>query len=214
VKSEQEAVDERKEVNEEVFVSVLQQAVRTIEDAGIPYAVIGGIPSVVLGRPRWGPKEDIDFFVKPEDARKTLEVLDKAGFETEERDPQWLYKAKKDGVVVDVIFRSSGDFYLDDEMIRRSFVGEFKGLKLQMLAAEDLVVMKALAHKEDTPQYWHDALSIIARSELDWDYLLHRAPAGPRRVLSLLLYAQSNDLAVPDRVIRSLSDAIYEFGDR
>jgi predicted nucleotidyltransferase len=205
---------EQKEVDAEVFLSVLQQAVRAIEDAGIPYAVIGGIPSVVLGRPRWTANEDIDFFVKPEDSKKALEVLGRAGFETEERDPQWLYKATKDGVLVDLIFRSSGDFYLDDEMIRRSFVGDFKGRKLQMLAAEDLVVMKALAHKEDTPQYWHDALSIIARSELDWDYLLHRATGGPRRVLSLLLYAQSNDLAVPDRVIRGLFDAIYELGDR
>ena len=29
----------------------------------------------------------------------------------------WLYKAWKDGVLVDVIFRSSGEVYLDDEMV-------------------------------------------------------------------------------------------------
>jgi predicted nucleotidyltransferase len=197
---------------EDRFVSVLDDAVQAIEEAGIPYAMIGGIPSVVVGRPRWGPNEDIDFFVMPEDARKTLEALDGAGFETEERDPQWLFKAKRDGIVVDVIFRSSGDFYMDDEMIHRAFIGEFKGLKFRMLAPEDLVVMKALAHKEDTPQYWHDALSIIARSELDWEYLLKRAQVGPRRALSLLLYAQSNDLAVPDRTIRALFDMIYDAG--
>lgn len=202
------------DVAEERFVSVLQDAVRAIEEGGIPYAMIGGIPSVVLGRPRWSSNEDIDFFVKPEDAKKVLEALGEAGFETEERDPQWLYKAKKDGVVVDVIFRSSGDFYLDDEMIQRAFIGEFKGQKLRMLAPEDLVVMKALAHKEDTPQYWHDALSIIGRAELDWDYLLGRAQIGPRRVLSLLLYAQSNDLAVPDRTIRGLFEMIYDSGGR
>jgi predicted nucleotidyltransferase len=194
------------------FVSVLEDAVRAIEEADIPYAMIGGIPSVVVGRPRWGPEVDIDFFVKPEDAKKTLIALDDAGFETEERDPQWLFKAKRDGVGVDVIFRSSGDFYLDEEMIERAFVGEFKGLRFRMLAPEDLVVMKALAHKEDTPQYWHDALSIIARSELDWDYVLKRAQVGPRRALSLLMYAQSNDLAVPDRTIRALFDMIYDVG--
>ena len=203
---------QERDTDEERFVSVLRDAVRAIEDADIPYAMIGGIPSVVLGRPRWSPNEDIDFFVKPEDATKVLEVLDKAGFETEERDPQWLYKAKRDDVVVDVIFRSSGDFYIDDEMFQRAFIGEFKGLKLRMLAPEDLVVMKALAHKEDTPQYWHDALSIIARSELDWDYLVRRAQVGPRRALSLLMYAQSNDLAVPDRTIKALFDLIYDTG--
>jgi predicted nucleotidyltransferase len=204
----------QRDIDEDTFLSVLRDGVRAIEEAGIPYAVIGGIPSNVLGRPRWSSNEDIDFFVKPEDAKKTLEVLDRAGFSTEERDPQWLYKAGRNGVVVDVIFRSSGDFYLDDEMIQRTFVGEFKGQKLQLLAPEDLVVMKALAHKEDTPQYWHDALAIIARSEFDWEYLLRRAQIGPRRVLSLLLYAQSNDLAVPDRTIRSLFGVIYEGGGR
>lgn len=203
---------QERDTAEERFVSVLRDAVRAIEDADIPYAMIGGIPSVVLGRPRWSPNEDIDFFVKPEDAKKVLEALDGAGFETEERDPQWLYKAKRDDVVVDVIFRSSGDFYIDDEMFQRAFIGEFKGLKLRMLAPEDLVVMKALAHKEDTPQYWHDALSIIARSEIDWDYLVRRAQVGPRRALSLLMYAQSNDLAVPDRTIRALFDMIYDTG--
>jgi hypothetical protein len=48
-------------------------------------------------------------------------------------------------------------------------------------------------------------VAIIAKRELDWDYLLDRARRGPRRMLSLLLYAQSVDLAVPDRVIRRLA---------
>jgi hypothetical protein len=48
-------------------------------------------------------------------------------------------------------------------------------------------------------------LAIIAGHELDWDYLLMRARRGPRRVLSLLLYAQSTDLAVPDPVVRQLA---------
>lgn len=204
----------QQDVDEATFSSVLEQSVRAIEDAGLSYAIIGAIPSVVVGRPRWSSKEDIDFFVRPEDAKGVLTALDGAGFSTEERDPEWLYKATKDDVVVDVIFRSSGNFCLDDEMISRRFIGEFKGQKLKLLAPEDLVVMKALAHKEETPQYWHDALAIIERSELDWEYLLRRARIGPRRVLSLLLYAQSNDLAVPDTTIRALFDQIYGRGGR
>jgi hypothetical protein len=69
--------------------------------------------------------------------------------------------------------------------------------------------MKAIAHDQDTPRYWHDALGIIAHTELDWDYLLQRARIGPRRVLSLLLHAQSDDLIVPDRAVRQLFEAIY-----
>jgi len=45
---------------------------------------------------------------------------------------------------------------------------------------------------------------VLASRELDWPYLVERARRGPRRILSLLLYAQSIDLAVPDRVIEEL----------
>ena len=66
--------------------------------------------------------------------------------------------------------------------------------------------LEALAFGEQTPSYWHEALGIIARGELDWDYVLYRARHGTRRILSLLLYAQSNDLPVPPRAVRELFD--------
>jgi hypothetical protein len=70
--------------------------------------------------------------------------------------------------------------------------------------------MKAVTHDEHMPRHWHDALGLVSRCGLDWDYVLRRArQAGARRVLSLLVYAQSNDLIVPNRVIEELFDAIY-----
>ena len=55
-----------------------------------------------------------------------------------------------------------------------------------------------------------DALAIIARTPLDWTYLVERArQAGPRRVLSLLLYAESNDLAVPAEAVDQLHTIIH-----
>jgi hypothetical protein len=60
------------------------------------------------------------------------------------------------------------------------------------------MMMKALAYSEDTPRYWFDAVSILARCDLDWEYLVRRARLGPRRILSLLFFAQANDLVVPD----------------
>jgi hypothetical protein len=67
-----------------------------------------------------------------------------------------------------------------------------------------------VAHEEETPRYWHDALSIIARAQLDWEYLLKRARLRARRILALLVYAQSNDLVVPDGVIRTLFGMVFE----
>jgi hypothetical protein len=52
---------------------------------------------------------------------------------------------------------------------------------------------------------------VVAAGALDWDYLVRRAAKGPRRVLSLLLYATSLDLVVPARVIRAIHD--FAFGE-
>ena len=44
---------------------------------------------------------------------------------------------------------------------------------------------------------------------MDWDYLIKRSQRARRRLLSLLLYAQSIDIDVPNRVIRTLFERIY-----
>jgi predicted nucleotidyltransferase len=190
------------------FLAVFGTTVAALEAAHIPYVLMGGVASATVGRPR--VTRDIDLFVRPEDARHVLDVLALEGYETEERFPHWLYKAWRDGILVDVIFRSTGDIYLDDEMLRRSTVGEYKGRRFRLIPPEDLLVIKAIVHDEHMPRHWHDALGIVAGDELDWEYLLRRARHGARRILSLLLYAQSNDLLVPADVIRRLFATIDE----
>jgi hypothetical protein len=190
------------------FAEVLAETVDALEAATIPYALIGGIASSGLGRPRW--THDIDVFVKPQDAERALDSLAARGFRTEKTDPRWLLKAFKQDVMVDIIFRSTGGFHLDEEMLQRSVRGEFLGHSVRFIPPEDLLIMKAVVHDEGNPRHWHDALGIIAGAELDWDYLLRRAMRAPRRVLSLLLYAHSSDLAVPNRVVRALFDRVYE----
>jgi predicted nucleotidyltransferase len=197
-----------REVDEGRFLTVLSEAIAALEDKGIAHLVMGGISSAELGRPRG--TNDIDLFVRPESARLTLEALAAASFTTEETDPRWLFKAFKDDIMVDVIFRSTGDIYLDEEMLSRSRVEEFKGQPVRVLAPEDLLVIKAVVHDEKTPRHWYDALGIIGHSDLDWDYLLRRARRAARRVLSLLLYAQSNDILVPQAVVRELFEMISE----
>jgi predicted nucleotidyltransferase len=195
-------------VDEETFLRVAGEAIGAIEREGIPYAFIGGIASALHGRPRW--THDVDLFVRPQDADAVLDALAGAGFSIQKTDPFWLFKGIKAGVLVDVIFRSTGDIFLDDEMLERTSVEDFKGLKIRAVAPEDLVVIKAVVHDEKTPRHWFDALGIIARTDLDWDYLVRRARRAARRVASLLLYAQSNDLFVPQSALRSLLDMIVE----
>ncbi|HEX2058048.1 MAG TPA: nucleotidyltransferase [Actinomycetota bacterium] len=193
--------------DDEGFRAVLCDVVETVEGEDIPYLAIGGLASATYGRPR--PTKDIDVFVKPEDAERCVKALEAAGFTTEETKEDWLLKAYKNDVLVDVIFRIHNSIYLDDDMTARARRHEVKGTTVKVVPAEDFIVMQAVTHSEDTPHYWYNALTVIASAEIDWDYVVRRSSHGPRRVLSLLLYAQSNDLAVPDQVIRRIYDQIH-----
>lgn len=188
----------------EAFARALEASLSAIEELGIDYLLIGGLGVAAYGHNRW--THDIDYMVRPNDAAAALRALEKRGFTVEETEPSWLYKGFLDDVMVDLIFRSSGDVVLDPTMVRharRERIGSVAG---NVISPEDLVVVKAAATAEVVPNHWYDALAIIAFNDLDWDYLLERAKRhAVRRVLSLLLFAQSNDLGVPLSVVRALS---------
>lgn len=199
-------------LTDDTYLRVLDDSIRIVERSGVPYGVIGGLASVSAGRPRRVTRSaDIDIFLRPDEAESVLRDFAREGFETERHEETWIYKAHRDGITVDLIFRSSGDMYLDEEMIERIRTVDFEGRRLRVVSSEDLLVMKAVAHGEETPTYWHDSVGIVAHGDLDWEYLVRRARQhGPRRVLSLLLYAQSNDHVVPSSALDALYESVRE----
>ena len=192
---------------QEAFEAILAEAVAAVEGEGVPYVAGGSMASNAWGRP--SPVADLDLVVNPTDAKRVLKAFESAGFETEETEPHWLFKAAKDGVTVDIIFELEGSLYLDDEMIARATIQEVAGTRLRLMPPEDFIVSQAMSTTKDTPDYWYNALGVLARSNIDWDYLIQRASRGPRRVLALIVYAQSNDLTIPDDVIRRLFTTVY-----
>jgi len=202
------------ESDKQVFHDVLDDAVETVFGAGVPYVLMGGISASAHGGSRF-TTHDIDIFVKPQDADRALAALRAAGFETEKTDPRWLYKAFKKNVMVDIIFKSSGEVCLDDEMLERSLIVDFNGKSVRVLSREDLFVIKSLVLNEHTlamdekcTRHLVDLVGVIRAGDLDWDYLIKRARRGPRRVLSMLLFAQSLDLLVPNTVVRTLFEIL------
>ena len=194
----------------EMITEVVAEVIAALEGEAVPHLLMGGAGAQTFARPR--ETDDIDVFVTPGDARRALEVLEKAGFWTEETFPSWLYKAMRNGVLVDVIFRSSGGVYLDDEMLARGQRREYRGTEALMMSPEDLLVVKAMATTEETPHHWYDALALIARRDLDWAYVLTRSRVGPRRMLSLLMFAESIDLAVPPEAVTLLYERTHPSG--
>ncbi len=201
-------VHKLKESDTESFYQVFDAAISALDRARIMYLVGGGIAAKAFGRER--TTHDIDFFVKPADAERSLDALANAGFDTEMTNPKWLFKAFKEEVMVDIIFASTGEIRVDDRMMEHSRISDFAGRHVRTLPPEDLLMMKIMITDEDMPRHWHDALGVIRWIEVDWEYLLSRARYGPRRLLSLLLFAQSMDLQVPNRVIQRLFRMVYE----
>jgi predicted nucleotidyltransferase len=198
---------EKERVDEATFTAVLGDVVGQLEELDLPHVLIGGVASAALGRPR--RSDDIDVLVAPRDAEPLLAALAGRGFETEQTYPQWLFKAQRDHVLVDVIFCAGDTVYLDEEMLERSRTAEFQGRTVRVASPEDVLITKVASHTEGSAHYWHDALSLISHDEMDWDYLVRRSRLAARRVLSLLVYAQSEDLLVPDQPIRALFEEIY-----
>lgn len=190
------------------FLEAVDLVSALLDDADIDYAVVGGLAVAAWGRPRW--THDLDLMLEPDRAIRALRVLEDAGFETEETDPLWLFKAWTEEVIVDLIFCTVGQIYYDRQMSARTAETDLLGRRLRVVAPEDLIVIKAAAFQEDSPYHWFDALTVLARQDLDWDYLLARAQQQPRRVLALLVWADSLDVAVPQEIIGQLAAGRYQ----
>jgi hypothetical protein len=59
----------------------MRQAAAALQDAGVPFALGGGIAVWARGGPE--SEHDLDLFVKPEDAERALEAVADAGLRPE-----------------------------------------------------------------------------------------------------------------------------------
>lgn len=195
-----------------VFVRVLRQTADALRAANVPFLVAGGLAAKSYGKRR--TTHDIDLFVKPSDARRAMEVLAEAGFETEVTFPDWLYKAFKYDVMVDIIFRSEGNITVDDETLERARHADYRGRTLPVVPPEILMLMKVFAlrdtHSANTHwRHWRDAVSVMRNVPLDWDFLYRKAVRlGPRTVLGFLLLAEVEGVKADDEIVARLSRVV------
>lgn len=194
----------------ESHATVLRESTSVLDRASIPHVVFGSLATVTMARHRsLGPEEDVDLLVRPPDAARAADALGGAGYVVEDTDPDWIRKAKRLGVTIDLIHRAAGEVHLDREMLERAAPVPVLGVPVRLIPPEDLAVIKAVLHDETRPGDWFDALALVGRPNLDWEYLLRRARGhGAQRILSLLLYARTDGTDVPVRVLTELLDTV------
>jgi hypothetical protein len=84
----------------------LKRAASALKADGKDFALAGSYALWVHGAPE--PTHDVDLVVAETDADAAATVLGNAGFDVERTPEDWLFKARTDDVVVDVLHRVNG----------------------------------------------------------------------------------------------------------
>lgn len=185
------------------FFDVLSRTVEALDRRGRPYVIFGtvGVNVYLDG----DPAEDIDVFLAEADAAAAVEALVASGFEAGERDPSWIFKAHRHGVLVDVIFRVRHRLGFDRGIAAGVRRASYRGIDVPVPAPEDLVLIATAAAHPQSPEHWYVGARLLADAKPDWDRLIERARAlEPLRVAALLLYCRSEGIDVPEGIENSL----------
>jgi predicted nucleotidyltransferase len=161
----------------ERLLAAMKKAGGALNEAGIPFVLGGGLACWARGAPR--TEHDVDFLVKPEDAKRAQQTLEQAGMRTEIPPEGWLLKAYDDGVLVDLIFDPQ-DGPVDDGTFERAEELEVHAMRMNVAALEDVLVQKLLALKEQEPDFSSVLeLARALREQVNWDDVRERTRESP-----------------------------------
>lgn len=159
------------------LTETLKRAAAAFEADGVPYLLAGGLGCWARGGPP--SSNDIDFFLKPEDAGRALDALRGAGMRPEKPPEQWLYKAWADEILIDLIFEPVG-MEMTDEVLERGERLNVDGMDVCVMALDDIVVTKLLALDERTADFAGPIqIARALREQIDWPAVRERSSASP-----------------------------------
>ena len=161
----------------EPLLETVRVAVAAMRDAGVPFLLAGSFAAWARGGPL--PQNDLDLMVKPADAERALEALAAAGMRTERPPEEWLFKAWRGDVMVDVIFHPAG-LEINDEVLERADEISVMAIATPVMALEDMLATKLLSFDEHSLDY--RGLLAIARAlreQIDWEVLVARTRDSP-----------------------------------
>lgn len=167
----------RSAVDVEPLVAAMKHSAAALRDAGIRFALAGGLAIWARGGP--ATDHDVDLLVKPEDAERALQALAEAGLRPERPPEDWLLKAHHDGTLVDLIFCPAGG-PVTDELLDRAEEREVMAMRLPVASIEDVLATKLLALTEQEPDYG-SVLEVARtlREQIRWDEVRERTGGSP-----------------------------------
>ena len=144
----------------------LKRATSALKQGGPQFALGGSYALWVLGAPE--PVHDVDLVVAELDADHAARVLGEAGFEIERTPEDWLFKAHREGAMVDVLHRLAGD-PVDRDLLDRATEHEVIGMRIPVLPPTEMIVVKLRSLTEHHCDFSALLPPIRAvREQLDW----------------------------------------------
>jgi hypothetical protein len=136
----------------QLFVAALADLTQWLESAGVPAMIVGGIAASILGRPR--ATRDIDALAVASDEQWTqlLGSSETHGIVPRIDDPLefarrtrvLLLRHTESGIDIDIILSGLA---FEAEAVSRATVHELGGVRVRLPQVEDLLIMKAIAHR-------------------------------------------------------------------
>jgi hypothetical protein len=163
----------------EALLTAMKHGAAALRDAGIPFALAGGLAVYARGGP---PTEhDVDFLIRESDAERALEVLSDAGFRAERPPEGWLLKVfDGNDAMIDLIFAPNSRPEMVPEMLDRADDVEVYAITMPVMTVTDVLGTKLLTLKEHEVDY-EGVLEIArtCREQIDWALLRERTGDSP-----------------------------------
>ena len=164
---------------------IFAQALRKLNEAGIPY-LVGAAFARHAYTGVWRKTKDLDLFLKAEDLRRAMDALEEAGFKTQIEYQHWLAKAIKKPYFVDLIFGTGhGQIQVDDSWFEYASPGVVLAVPTRLVPIEEMIalgVYVAERSRFDASDVAH--LIRASQGKVNWERVLDLL--GENRELLLL----------------------------
>ncbi len=162
---------------QEALYAPMKRAAAALRDAGIRFALAGGMAAWARGGPETG--HDVDFLVKPEDAERAQQTLVAIGMRGVDPPEEWLLKVYDGDELIDLIFDPHGGPVTDDWFERADEI-EVMAMRMPVASLEDILVSKLLALTEQEPDFSAELeMARAVREQVDWESVRARTAELP-----------------------------------
>ncbi|PRY53019.1 nucleotidyltransferase DUF2204 [Arcticibacter pallidicorallinus] len=170
---------------------IYREALEILNSSGANY-MLGGAFAMFNYTGIFRDTKDLDIFCKPSEYTRILKHFADNGYETELTDIRWLAKVYKGDFFIDIIFDTVNNICtVDDTWYEHAPSGEFEGIPVKFLPAEELIWCKIYVQNRER----HDSADINHTllkygKHLDWKRLLFRLDQHWHLLLSQILIFQ------------------------